>query len=204
MKTRMNLFRQLDAPKKPAFKPKTEFKLGVAGSAALGFTGLAILGMAFTYFGHRSTLNELHRKMEEAQAQLAASMAETDRLSAEIGRRKKEQLEKASQRQVAGGPVITDKIEPSWSALLWKISAFTGTRILISQMDLNYAPGNEGNPSAGRSLVLQGGAASLGALRDWVDILIRAVPGYDFAIDNQNSSGAGDFPVSFRLSARVL
>lgn len=208
MKTRMNLFRQLEsAPKKTiSLKPRAEFKLGFHGTTALIITGLSLIAISITYFKQRATLNEVHRKQEEVQAQLAAISAETERLSGEIAAKKREQIEKNAKREVAasGGPVITDRLEPTWSALLWKVSAFTGTKITVQQMDLAYNVGSSPDGMRGRTVVLSGGAVSLSAVREWLDILIRAVPGYDFSIDSNAVSGDVDFPVSFRISAKVL
>jgi len=203
----MNLFRQLEAgPKKTiaSLKPSKEFKLGFHGTLALIITGISLVGISITYFSQRSALNAMHKKQTDVQAQLAGVVAETERLSNEIAAKKKEQMEKSVKRAVAGAPVISDRLEPTWSSLLWKVSAFTGTKISVQQMDLAYAAGSSADGMHGRTVVLSGQAASLAAVRDWLDVLIRAVPGYDFSIDSNAISGDSDYPVTFRISAKVL
>ncbi len=195
MKTRMNLFRQLEAPKPKLTAPK-DLKLGFHAIAALSISGVSLLLIAYTYFNQRSKLSEIHAKQDQLQKDLAAITIESERLANEIAQRKREQLDKSSKK--SSGPVISERLDPTWSAIIWKLSAFTGTRISIRSMDMSLA-----GPS--RTLALNGSAASLPSLREWMDLMIRAVPGYDFSIEsNANGGGDKDFPVSFRITARAL
>ena len=200
---RMNLFK--GKFEKPKAAPK-KIKLGFHVVVVIAFSGLIAVGMVFTYLGHKKTQNELKAKVANLESEAQKVIAETNQL-AEIQIKKKRgavgyRIKLGRERNIASA----SGIDPSWSALLWKLSAITGGDILLQSIDLNVG-GKAAAIVAGRTLTLSGSATTLITMREWLSRMTKELPGYDFSIDSQTiseSSAQNKFTVTFKVTARLI
>ncbi len=205
MDKRINLYRGLF--QKPKAAPK-KIKLGFHAVVIIAFFVLNAIGMVMTFLGHKRTQNELKAKVVGLEVETQKVIVETNQL-ADIQIRKKKGATGdrirlgRDQRSVASAGAA---IDPTWSALLWRLSAITGGDIQLQALDLNV--GGKGSAIvSGRTILMSGSATSLISMKQWLSRMTKELPGYDFSIDSQSiaeSSAQNKFPVVFKITARLI
>lgn len=198
----MNLFAQRSGAKKASASSASvsgRMKLPWQGSVSLG---AVVLGGAFLGWLFYST----QKSSEEAQKQIDGIEAQIQQM-VESGQKRSLASEKQKDRRPSG-------LDGTWTSLIWKLSAYTTNHILIRRMDLTQsapaaptaAAGAPSVPAAAgvKQVILEGEAASVKALKEWLDGLLKNVPGYDFVMDQQGKGEDPLFPVKFKVTAKYI
>lgn len=204
MKQRMNLFKQLIQDSQKAAKTakaSANVKLGFHAYLSIAIFVICLTGIGVTYTSFRGDIKQSRAALQQARDELRGVMAQSDAISAEMAKLK---AERAAAREAAGKTDQADqKLEDNWTSFLWKLASFTNSGVLIATVQLTR-PQVPGSPQLGRSVVLIGRAKSLLVIRDWIERLTQAIPDYDFALDSQEQTDNKNYPISFRLSAKLL
>lgn len=185
----MNLFRELTEKRRELSVQGLSLpKLGTPTIV----TAIVVVGVFLMIF---STHLKNRRKAESLRVKIQAAETELQRLG-ELANRRVASSGTASKVLTPGAG-----LDGSWASVLWKFAAFTGSQIMIQEMSLVQSPGGAGGS---QQVAFRGRAKNLGALKEWLGLLIQNMPGSEFVIDKQNLTGDKVFPLDFTARATVL
>lgn len=186
MKQRMNLFRRLDGRK----KSHTAFPVHLLASIVVLALGLGWIGVS-SYSGYMKRA-AIKRNIQQEQAKLQQLRARQMGVA-----------------QTRGSAHFGADVDRNWDLVVWNLSTFTRKGIEVQRMDLNHftdvkADKNTNVKTTIRQVVIEGHAESMVALEDWIKGLVANLKEYDFELNRQQRLTAGQFPVQFRITAKVL
>lgn len=218
MKTnkRMNLFSGLVKSESPKLELK-KIKVGVYTYFMAAGLILFCAVLIPKYFNFKKELKNLANERADLENQIAAKVKESEERAERIAQKKAavaQALKDGNERAPAAVP--SSSLDGTWTAILWKLITFadevTVDKILMGSGD-NAAPQNGPNfqnpadsmqGQDGKMVTLEGNASSLGSLTRWIELLSQNLPASVFSVEKQSVVNDKNFPITFKLVARVL
>ncbi len=187
MNSRMNLFNEFLKTKKhssTSFENLSKIKpFFMILIATILIGGLLLIKSKSKYSKQElaliTELNSIKSELEQLETLNAQKVVEKDNSTV-----------KKIRRDISG-------IDTSWVSVLWKFSALSNDKIVITEMELSRLGGE-------RAIKIRGKATTFSSLKMWMQILIEHIPGAQFVIENQRFAADSSLPFEFEVFTKIL